>query len=68
MLTNKNSEVYMRINRSHAVHADGKENLGLCLIIEKGVITIISKKLGLVAISSAETKVASNRERFLKCN
>ena len=56
----------MCIDGAHAVHQDGNGHSGLFAIMGRGAMMSISKKLGLVTISSTETEVVLNRERFLK--
>jgi len=58
--------VYIYIDRVHAVHADGKEYSGLYMMMDKGAIINVSKKLGLVTNSLMETEVVSYSEWFPK--
>ena len=60
--------MHIYIDGSHAVHADGKGHSELYLTIGKGAMINVSKKLGLVTVSSTETEVVSNGERFPKCS
>ena len=54
------------VNSSHAAHMDRKGHSGLHLTIGKGDMANASKKLELNTISSTETEVVADRERFLK--
>ena len=60
-------DVSIYIDRSHTIHVDRKGHSRLFVTIGRGAMINFSKKLGLVTISSTETEVVSNSERFLKC-
>ena len=56
----------IHIDGAHAAHSDGKGYSGLFLIMGRGAMIKVSKKLGLVTTSFTETEVVSNGERFSK--
>ena len=58
---------YAHIDRAHQIHDDGKGHSGLCLTMGTGSMMSVSKKLGLVTISSTETEIVSTGKRFPKC-
>ena len=62
-----NSDMYIYIDRAHAVHDDGRGYSGLHVTMGRGGIINQSKKLGVVMTSSTETKIVSMEERFPKC-
>ena len=57
----------MHAQMVHAVHADGRGHSGLCLTMGRGGMLNVSKKLGQVILSSTETEVVADGERFPKC-
>ena len=59
--------VIIYIDRAHAVHIDTKEYSSLFVIMGKGAMINILKKLKLIITSSTETEVVLNGEYFLKC-
>lgn len=59
--------VYIYIDQAHIVHADRKGHSGLYIIIGKGAMLNMSKKLGVIIASSTETEIVSIGERFPKC-
>ena len=61
-------EVHIYIDGAHAVHNDGRGQLGLYLAMGKGAIMNVSKKLRLVTTSSTEIEVVANGKRFTKCS
>ena len=63
----EDGEVCIYIDGAHAVHANGKEHSGLYVMIGKGAMINVLKKLGLVMNSSMETEVVSCGEQFSKC-
>ena len=63
----EDKNTYAHIDGVYAIHIDTKGHSGLFLTIGQEVIINISKKLGLVTTSSAETEVVSCGERFPKC-
>ena len=58
----------MRVDGSHGVHSDGKGNSGMFLTMGRGAMMNVSKKLGLMTISSIEIEVVADGERFRKCS
>ena len=50
------------------MHIDRKGHSGLYLMIGRGGMINVLKKLGLVIMSSIETEVVADRERFPKCS
>ena len=61
-------EVCACIDGAHAAHMDGKGHSGMCLIIGRGPIMNVSKKLGLVTTIYTETEVVTHGKRFHKCS
>ena len=61
---NKDSEVQIYIDGAYTVHIDGKGHSGIFLMIGKGRMMNVSKKLGLVTISSTKMEVVADRECF----
>ena len=66
--TDSKAQIVIRIGAAHAVHADGKGNSGMFLTMCKGAMMNTSKNLGVVTISSTETEIVDDRERFPKCS
>lgn len=54
------------IDRVHAIHADGKGYSSMYMTMRRGARINVSKKLGLIAISSTEAEIVVNREYFPK--
>ena len=62
----KAGNIWIHIDRAHAVYSNSKEYLGLHLVIGYGAMINILKKLGLVTTSFTETEIVSIGERFPK--
>ena len=61
MSIDEEGKVRMFIDGAHMVHQDRIGHSGLFATMGQRAMISISKKLGLVTISSKETKVVSNR-------
>ena len=58
----KNGNAHIYINGAHAMHSGGKGHSGLYVTMGTGAMMNVSKKLGFVTNSSAETEVVSTGE------
>ena len=63
----EDGNVCMHVDGAHAVHVDGKGHSGLFVTMGRGAMINASKKLGVNTISSTETEIVSDGERFPKC-
>ena len=66
IVINENRNIIIYIDGTHAIYAAAKRYSRLFIMIGKGVIINVSKKLELIMTSSTETEVVSSRKRFLK--
>ena len=62
----KDSKVQICIDGDYTVHNDRKKHSDLFLVIARGAMLNVLKKLSLVTISSTETEVVADRKRFPK--
>ena len=62
--TDDDGDGHVYVDGAHQVYQDGKGHSGLCLTIVNVLMMIVSKKLGLVTMSSIEMDVVSTDERF----
>ena len=62
----KENKVQIYIDRAHAIHIDRKGYSGIFLMIGRGRMINISKKLELVTLSSTKTEVVTDMKYFLK--
>ena len=63
----ENDDTAMYVDGVHVACDDSKGHSGLFLAMGQGATTSVSKKLGLVAVSSAEIEIIADDERFPKC-
>ena len=63
----KDGEAHTCIDSAHAMHSDRRGHSGLYLTMGRGGMINVSKKLGLVTLSSTETEVVADGERIPKC-
>ena len=59
---------YIYIDGAHTVYMDKKGHSSMFLMMGRGGMINVSKKLELVITSLIETKIVANRERFPKCS
>ena len=59
--------IWIYIDELYAVYTNRKSHLGFFMIIGKGAIIIISKKLELVTNSLTKIEIVSNSKYFSKC-
>ena len=57
--TDYDGDGHVYVDGAHQVYQDGKGHSGLCLTIVNVLMMIVSKKLGLVTMSSTETETSS---------
>ena len=62
----ESGQVRAHIDGAHAMHMDGRSHSGLHVTMGRGGVVNVSKKLGLNTISSTETEVVADGERFPK--
>ena len=67
IIIDEKGNVLTYIDSTHIVYADRKGHASLFLIMGKGVIINILKKLSLVITRSTEIEIVLNSKRFSKC-